>query len=435
MFHPQGDLRIMLTRSCAWRFLLGFTVLVPVCGVAGAADWPRFRGPNGAGIAEDKNLPVKWTEENILWKTPIPGVGHSSPIVCKGRVFLQSASADGSERWLLCLDVGKGEIVWKTRSPGERTRKHALNSFASSTPASDGERVYAAFWDGKAIHLGAYDFKEGKPLWEKDLGGYVSQHGFGHSPMLIDGKVILANDQDGTSRLLAFDAGSGDKAWETQRTPYRACYSTPIIHVKPNGDKELIVASTAGITSYDPADGKANWWYTWKFARAPLRTVGSPIIAGDLVLATSGDGAGDRDVIAVRLGGQGDVSGTSLAWQNRKNYPFPYVPCLLAHGLYLFGVHDKGVASCHLARNGEEVWRQRLDSGFTASPVLVDGKVYAVSQKGSVYVFNAASDFKLLAENSIGEAVSSTPAVADDRMFLRGEKHLFCIGKPATASK
>ena len=425
----------MQSRSCIGRFWLALPILLPVCSLASAGDWPRFRGPNGAGIADDKGVPVKWTDENILWKTAIPGAGHSSPIVCKGRVFLQSASQDGDERWLFCLDAGKGEILWKTPSPGEGAKKHPLNSLASSTPATDGERVYAAFWDGKAIHLGAYNFKDGKPLWEHNLGSFKSQHGFGHSPMLVDGKVILANDQDGSSHLLAFDAKSGNKVWQTDRKPYRACYSTPILRDKPDGGRELIVASTAGFTGYNPADGKANWWYTWKFARAPLRTVGSPIFAGNLLIATSGDGAGDRDVIAVKLGDHGDVTADNLVWENRKNYPFPYVPCMLAHGDYLFGVHDKGIASCHLARSGEEVWRRRLDSGFTASPVLIDGKIYAVSQSGSVHVFAAAAEFKLLAQNSIGENVSSSPAVADNRLFIRGENHLFCIGKPAAASR
>ncbi|MHB1423798.1 MAG: outer membrane protein assembly factor BamB family protein [Gemmataceae bacterium] len=416
-------------------FWLALSVVLPPCGLAGAGDWPRFRGPNGTGIAPDKDVPIKWTDENVLWKTPLPGIGHSSPIVCKGRIFLQSASRDGKERWLICLDSDSGKIRWKTPSSGQSARTHQLNSLASSTPATDGERVYAAFWDGKSIHLGAYDFKDGKPLWSKNLGGFTSQHGFGHSPMSIDGKVILANDQDGSSHLLAFDAKSGEMVWETDRKPYRACYSTPFIHNKPDGGKELLVASTAGITSYNPGDGKANWWYSWKFARMPLRTVGSPIVAGNLVIATSGDGAGDRHVIAVKLGGKGDVSASNLAWENRKDYPFAYVPCLLAHGDFVFSIHDKGVASCHLARSGEEVWRNHLDSGFIASPILVDGKVYAVSQNGSVYVFAAAAEFKLLAKNSIGEPVSSTPAVAENRLFVRGDKHLFCIGKTSTRSR
>ncbi len=425
----------MQPRLRCWRFWLAFVALLSACGLAGAGDWPRFRGPNGAGIAADKNVPVKWTEENILWKTPIPGVGHSSPIVCKGRVFLQSASDNGGERCLLCLDAGKGEIIWKTRSPGGPAKKHPLNSFASSTPASDGERVYAAFWDGRAIHLGAYDFKDGRPVWEKDLGSYTSQHGFGHSPVVIDGKVILANDQDGASHLLAFDGRSGEKLWQTERTPYRACYSTPIIRVKSDGGKELIVASTAGITAYNPADGKANWWYTWKFAGMPLRTVSSPILAGSLVIAASGDGSGDRDVIAVKLGDQGDVTNTNLVWENRQKRYFPYVPCFLAGGNHLYSVSDTGFAACHDTQTGQEVWRESLcKEGFTASPILVDGKVYAVAKNGVVYVCEAAPKFKLLARNRIGDAVSSTPAVSDNRLFLRDETYLYCVGNRAAKS-
>ncbi|MGH7224136.1 MAG: PQQ-binding-like beta-propeller repeat protein, partial [Gemmataceae bacterium] len=304
----------MQPRLRAWRFWLALTLLLSALGLADGGDWPRFRGPNGTGTAADKDVPVKWSDGNILWKTPLPGIGHSSPIVHKGRVFVQSASADDGQRWLICLDAVKGKILWQTPSPGNRAKKHPLNSFASSTPAADAERVYAATWDGADIHLDAFDIKDGKPIWHKDLGPFKSQHGFGHSPMVVDGKVILANDQDGSARLLAFDAKKGDKLWETERKGFRTCYSTPLVRVNPDGNKELIVASTAGITGYNPADGKANWWYTWQFKRMPLRTVSSPILVGDLVVATSGDGAGDRDIIAVKLGGKGELSGDHLAW-------------------------------------------------------------------------------------------------------------------------
>lgn len=422
----------MQPRSRNQRLSLALLLVLSVSGIASAADWPRFRGPNGAGTALDKDVPIKWNDANVLWKTAIPGVGHSSPIVCRGRVFLQSASEDGEEHWLISLDAATREILWKTPSSGHSTKKHPLNSFASSTPATDGQRVYAISWDGKDIHLGAFDFQGGKAIWEKNLGSFRSQHGVGHSPMLIDGKVILANDQDGSSHLLAFDARTGNAVWQVERRPFRTCYSTPIIHVRPDGGKELIVASTAGISAYNPADGKVNWWYTWSFRGMPLRTVGSPILTNALVVATSGDGSGVRDTIAVKLGGDGDVTRSNLAWENRKNEPFSYVPCLLAHGDHIFSVHDKGKASCHLTSSGEEVWSERLDTaGFTASPILVDGKIYAVSNKGSVYVYEAAAEFRLLAKNAVGEHVSSTPAVADNRLFIRGDKHLFCIGKPS----
>ena len=422
------------TRNRHLLFILAIGVLA--CAPARASDWPRFRGPNGTGISADKNVPVTWTADNVQWKKEVPGIGHSSPIVHGGRVFLQSASKDGKERWLLCLDAVQGDLLWKTIRAGEKARKkHPLNSLASSTPTTDGERVYDIFWDGKDLRLGAYSFKDGKVIWEKDLGEFTSQHGVGHSPMLIDGKVIVANDQDGSAHLLAFDARSGEKVWDVERKAFRACYSTPFIHARPDGGKELIVASTAGITGYNPADGSANWSYTWSFSRMPLRTVASPITNGNLVFATSGDGAGDRHVIAVQFGDKGDVTATNLAWENRKKYPFPYVPCMLARGDYLYSVSDKGMANCHLARTGEEVWSENLNTAFTASPILVDGKVYAVSQNGAVYVFEAAPKFKLLAKNSLDEPVSSTPAVADNRLYIRGDKHLFCISKPAAAAR
>ena len=166
-----------------------------------------------------------------------------------------------------------------------------------------------------------------------------------------------------------------------------------------------------------------------------LRTVGSPITAKGLVFATSGDGKGYRDTIAVKLGGKGDVTADHLAWQNRKEYPFPYVPGLLARGDHLFSVHDKGTASCHAALTGEELWKEDLKHNFWASPILVDGKVYAVAEDGTVYVFAAdQAGFKLLARNDVGESVSSTPAVADNRLYIRGTSHLFCIGKPGLKS-
>jgi outer membrane protein assembly factor BamB len=292
--------------------------------------------------------------------------------------------------------------------------------------------VYALFWDGKDIHLGAYHLKDGKAKWEKNLGRFKSQHGVGHSPMLIDDKVIVANDQDGASHLLAFEAASGKKVWASERKAFRTCYSTPFVQAKTGGGKELIVASTAGISGYNPDNGKANWTYVWSFAGMPLRTVASPIAAKGMVFASSGDGSGDRCLIAVKLGGKGDVTDKNLAWQNPTRRYSPYVPCLLSRGDHLYSVNDFGLAACHVAATGEEVWKQQLGRDrFTASPILVDGKVYAVADGGAVYVFEAAPKFKQLARNPIGERVSSTPAVADNRLFVRGDKHLFCIGKPA----
>src|SRR5262249_43809549 len=154
-------------------------------------NWPRFRGPNGSGTAADKDIPVAWTDKDILWKTALPGVGNSSPIVWGDRLFLQSASRDGKERMLLCVDANSGKVLWSKSAPGSRARIHPKNTLASGTPATDGERVYAAFWDGKHLSLAAYDFK-GELLWNKDLGEFVSQHGAGHSPVVWRDHVYLA---------------------------------------------------------------------------------------------------------------------------------------------------------------------------------------------------------------------------------------------------
>jgi outer membrane protein assembly factor BamB len=399
--------------------------LLLAAGLAGAGDWPRFRGPNGTGVADDKGVPVKWAAaDGVLWKTPIPGRGNSSPVVSGGRVFLQSASADGRERLLLCLDAGTGEILWTRAAPGGPARTHPRNTPASGTPAADGGRVFATSWDGKDLALLAYDF-DGKLLWRRGLGPFASQHGAGHSPVVHDGKVILANDQDGSAALLAFDAKTGEPAWQAKRKAYRACYSTPFVR-EAGGGPELVVASTAGVTGYEPRTGAETWHCDWPSGARPLRTVASPVFAAGLVIACAGDGDGSRHLIAVRPGGTGGRA--AVVWEDRKS--FPYVPTPLAWGEHLLSVTDAGVAACHVAATGEEVWSHRLGEPVTASPVLADGKVYVAGEGGDVFVFPAATSFTLLAKNALGEPVMATPAVADGRLYVRGAEHLFCVGRP-----
>jgi outer membrane protein assembly factor BamB len=425
------------------RFPLVLGVLLSLGLAASAAEWSRFRGPNGAGTADDKDVPVEWNDkENIRWKLAIPGKGHSSPVVWGNRLFLQTAAKDGKDRSLVCVDADKGQILWTKSVAANPSSTHVLNTLASSTPATDGERVYCLFWDGKDLMLYAYDFK-GEVLWKRgdaadkdrdELGVYVvankaqSQHGAGGSPIVYDGKVFFANDKDGSSQLLALDAKTGKTLWKADRKPFRTCYSTPFVLEKKDGESELIVGSTAGITGYNPKDGHENWNFSWSFKTKPLRTVASPIAHQGLVFQNSGDGDGSRDLIAVKLGGKGDVSNTNLAWEKTG---FPYVPTMLGFGDYVFAVTDKeGLASCYLAKTGTEVWHERLGSPVTASPILIDGKIYVVAEDGDVFVLEAGPKFKQLARNSLGEGVSATPAVAGNCLYIRGTEHLFCIGKP-----
>jgi outer membrane protein assembly factor BamB len=414
----------------------GLQILIVVCGVfcsarqACGSPWPRFRGPNGTGISLDKDVPIHWTEkEGVLWKTGIPGAGNSSPIIWGDKVFLQTATQDGKERLMLCLNATDGKVIWSRSLSGRKAHINPKNSLASSTCATDGQRVYSVFWDGVKILVDAFDF-QGNQLWSRDLGRFVSQHGPGTSPIVYQDKVILANDQDGTAAVYALDARDGKIVWKAPRRAFRACYSVPFLLERPGRPTELIVASTAGITSYNPQDGSENWKYSWTFTGMALRTVASPIYDAGLVFANSGDGSGARHLIAVKVGDRGDVTPTNLAWEWKKNRPFPYVPTMLAWGDYLYFVNDHGVAGCVVAKTGEQVWTHHLCEAVTASPILIDGKVYAISEDGVVYVFEAALTFKLLGKNPLGEPVSATPAVADNRLFIRTKTHLLCIGKP-----
>ncbi len=406
------------------------------CAAAPAADWPRFRGPNGTGASADKDVPVQWSDKDgVLWKVPIPGRGNSSPIVWGDKLFIQSSAEDGSERWLFCLNPNTGEVIWKASAAGSKAHTHQKNTLASSTPATDGERVYAVFWDGKDLLLNAYDFK-GEQVWTRDLGSYESEHGAGISPMVFDGRVYVADDQGASqnydttapSTVMAFNAQDGTDSWKAPRKSFRACYSTPFILESEKGKPELIVASTAGVSSYDPAAGSENWNYVWSFSTHPLRTVASPIVAGGLIVANAGEGGAGRSLIVLKPGGKGDVTRTALVWKDEKSYS--YVPTLLASGDYLYCVNDDGFASCHDAKTGAEAWTKRLGGHFSSSPVLIDGKIYATTETGDVYVFEAnPKQYKPLAKNSLGEGVIASPAVANGRLYIRGDGSLFCIGK------
>jgi outer membrane protein assembly factor BamB len=432
------------------RLLPALTLALSLALPAVAADWTRFRGPNGSGVVPDPGVPLKWSAtENVVWKVDVPGVGHSSPIVVKGRVILESASRDGAQRMLLCYDAGTGQLKWTKTDPGQKVPTiHAKNSLASSTPTSDGERVFALFWDGRVVTLYAYDL-DGNEKWSASLGGYVSQHGVGMSPVAYGGKVFVNYDQDDPSmaqkprpgevppgpvaenpaEVLAFDAKTGEKLWAAKRKAYRACSSTPFVRELSGGKAELVVSSTAGLTGYDPDTGKVNWDWSWKFPVKPLRTVGSPVLAGGVVVAPSGDGDGSRDMVAVSPG-----PSPKLLWEKRKDTP--YVPVPVARGDHLYWVTDGGLAFCAETRTGKEVWGHErafpnLSKGtyVHSSPVLVGDNVVAVAETGQAVVFKATPDgFDEVARNDLGESVTASPAAADGKLYIRGAEHLFCIG-------
>ena len=388
-----------------------------------AADWSRFRGPNGLGVAEGKLPDIDPSKP--LWKVTIPGRGASSPIVVGGKIFLQTASTDGKTRTLLCLSAADGSTLWTKDQEGTKATTHPKNTYASSTPACDGENVYCAWWDGSGVSLQAYTMN-GDEKWRASLGGFVSQHGPGMSPMLHEGLVFVNVDDDEHAELFAFDAKSGQKKWSAKRKSYRASYSTPFILKRDNKPAELVLGTTTCITSYEPASGRVNWNYDLPWTgKKPLRVVGNPIVAGGNIVMSSGDGDGSRYMVAVNLEGKKPVQ----SWELNKDTA--YVPCLLVKGDLLFWLSDKvGYACCAEAKTGKVVWYERaFGIAVTASPVMVGDDILTIGEDGEVVVFKASRTFETVSKVKLGEGVYASPAVADGKVFIRGTTHLFCFGK------
>jgi outer membrane protein assembly factor BamB len=424
--------------------LVCICALLSSTAVARADNWERFRGPNGNGISSDKNIPIKFsTTENVRWKVKIEGIGHSSPIVWGDRVFLQTASLDASERSLLCIDAKSGKEIWKRSVPGIRPNQKLRfdTSLASATATTDGEAVFLPFWNGKDIIMVAYNFK-GDKLWERNLGEFISQHGAGASPILYKDLLIFSHDMDAfrnaekktgpvanPSVLYALNKRTGKTVWEEPREAIRACYSMPFLVEKQGAAPELIVTSTSAITSYNPDTGKSNWYWTWTFPKDPLRTIAGTTYSNGLLMACSGDGSGDRFMVAVALKNKGNEVRPEQIWSNAKE--FPYMTCPLIKGEHVYIANDLGRAGCFVAKTGKKVWFETVpDAKFYASPLMIDGKVYAASERGDVFVFAAdPKEYQQLARNAFGETIRATPAVANGALYIRTEKHLYCIGK------
>ena len=408
------------------RLFLASLTLALTLPLAEGTDWPRFRGPNGSGAVEGMLPDIDPAKP--LWKVKLPGgKGVGSPIVVGGKVYIQSAAADGKTRVLACLSADDGKTLWtKEVVPGSQGKTHAKNSLASGTPACDGEQLYCAWWDGSGVSLAAYDLT-GTEKWQASLGGYVSQHGPGFSPMVHDGLVFVNVDDDQRAELVAFDAKTGQKKWIAPRKSHRACYTTPFLLQRPGKAEELILGTTTAVTSYEPKTGKVNWEYpiTWPKGEMPLRVIGHPVYAAGLLVVYAGDGGGQRYMAAI----DPEKKTPAKVWELKKD--IPYVPCLLVKGDKLFWITDKGVASCTEAKTGKPAWSEAVftKGDVTASPVMVGDKILMIAESGDVVVVKADDEFEPSKKVNLGEAVYASPAVADGRVYIRGVNSLFCFGK------
>ena len=316
--------------------------------VAGAENWPAWRGPRGDGTSLEKNVPTEWSgTRNVLWKTPMPGKGHASPIVWNERIFVVTAEEQQQRRLLLCLDVSNGKLLWQRvvlEAPLERL--HKLNSHASSTPATDGERVYVSFLDRDRMFIAAYDFG-GNRIWAVHPGAFSSIHGYCSSPVLWKDKVIVNGDHDGPAYLIALERATGKTIWKTPRPNRTRSYCAPIVrHI--DGRNQMVLSGSLCVASYDPDTGKQHW-----IIDGPTEQyVASLVYNGELLFMTCG--FPDLFVQAIRPDGRGNVTNTHVAWQKDKDCS--YVPSPVAVGPYFLLVSDTGVATCYEATTGRSLW-------------------------------------------------------------------------------
>ena len=388
-------------------------MLVLFCGAIanGQENWPRFRGENGSGISSQTGIPTTWTASDLAWTTELPQIGHSSPVVWGKSLFVTTATDGGLQRTLHCLNADTGAEQWQAVVQMGESHKHMKNSWASSTPATDGSVVCVLFADGQRQLAKAWDVS-GRELWERDLGSYESEHGLGVSPIMHDGLVLIANDQVGPSSILALDAKTGGTVWSAERTPGKTSYSTPVIAPDGRGGQQLIcISESSGVSGLDLATGKVNW----QTPKLPMRTVSSPIVSEGLVFATCGEGGNGKYFAALRT--DAGINADQRMVFERKTM-LPYVPGLISRQGLLFLWGDKGILVCLELPTGKEVWAERIDGAFSGSPICIEDRLYCVTEDGTVVVVQAGPEFRELGRTSLGDDCHSTPAVANGHLYF-----------------
>nr|AOE10935.1 conserved hypothetical protein [uncultured bacterium] len=416
----------MMKRQPWFFFLMVYCVIAPA---AQAGDWPAWRGPNANGVADSaQSPPLVWSDsENVMWKTPVPGRGHSTPIVMGSHIFLTSADKSEEVQSVLCFDRESGKQLWKTEvhRGGFPEKLHKKNTSATPTPACDGERVFATFNNGDGISLTALDLK-GKQLWQVRTGDFRSRYpyGYGASPTLYKSLVIVVSEFEKDGFLAAFDRESGKEVWRTPRAD-ASSYSSPIVG-KVDGRDQLLISGNNKVAGYDPQTGKP----LWSVPGGPLVTAGTVVWENDLVFASGG--FPDKETAAIKVS-EGGTDAAPL-WKNGER---SYEQSMLVHDGHLYAVNDNGIAICWRVQDGEEQWKHRLSGPISASPTLANGHIYASVERGITYVFKAdPRKFELVAENTLGNEAFATPVICDGRIYLRvaensgdnRQEWLYCIG-------
>ena len=389
---------------------------------AHAENWPQFRGPRGDGISSENSAPTTWSStNNIAWKTPIPGEGHSSPIVWNDSVFLTSASPENGDRLLLKINATSGKIVWQTSvAKSDRESMHRENSSASSTPATDGTTVITSFQVGDKVDIRSYDF-DGKLRWSAQPLKFSGEHGYSYSPIFYKDLVILDCRQEGDAATIAFDKNDGTIRWKAEPRKPRISHITPLL-INDGKREQIVVSGSDETASYDPATGKQLWW-----CKGPSDvSVAGMSFGSGLLFVTSG--YPNRSRMAIRTDGSGDVTDSHVAWKMQRQVT--YVPSPVYHEGHFYSVIDEGMMLCFDAKTGESKWDHRLGGRFRSSLLLAGGLIYATNDKGLTTIFRASPDgFQQVAANDLKELCYATHALSNGRLYIRGGENLYCVGE------
>lgn len=417
------------------RSIWVLTGLVALAALAWGDNWPTWRGVNGDGVSAEKGLPTRWSPtENITWKLAMPDVTGSTPILWGDQLFMSTSESNGV--WLWCVDRNKGTVTWKKQvAPSdEKVRK---GNMSSPSPVTDGKTVWVMSGNG---HVKAFDFA-GKELWArdfwKDYGRFGLNHGYGSSPLLLDGGLIVqvlhGYKTDDPSYVVKLDAKTGKTLWKVERPTDAVVespdsYTTPVV-IAHNGKKQVIVTGGDYVTAHDPATGKELWRGGGLNPRNnPMnRIVASPLVYQNLVFVPTRV----NPMQAFRPVASGKPE---LAWATPNG---PDVPTPVTDGKLLYMINDRGIAWCFDLQSGKEVYSgQRIKPAiYSSSPVLADGKIYMTNEDGLTTVIKAGSTFEVLAENSLDDYTLSSPAISDGQIFMRTKTHLWCIGERKSARK
>jgi outer membrane protein assembly factor BamB len=436
-----------------------FLLLVLFASQLPGQNWPSFRGPAASGIAEGSRLLTHWDVlkgEGILWKTPIPGLAHSSPVIWGDRIFVMTAlasdqnqklkigqvsaleSSDDTSRqsWrVYCLSRNTGKVLWEkvAQEAQPRVPRHPKTTHASATPAIDGKRIIVLFASGG---LYCYDLN-GKLQWSQDLGvlnanwGDKPEIGWGpaSSPIIYRNLVIVLCDVEKDPHIAAYDIANGKKVWSTPRKTISS-WSTPTVY-EGKEHAELVVNGSEDVRGYDPRTGIE----LWSLRPTSRISIPTPFAAQDIIFVASGYGRGIQPIYAILGGSRGDITlkegevkSDRIAWSAQKGAPYITTPIVYRDYLYIAGYN--GIFSCYKAKTGEKVYDQRLGTGgfFSSSPVAGDGKIYAISEDGDAYVIKAGPKFELVSTNPMGEIVMATPALSRGMMIVRTQSQIVALG-------